>query len=98
MNGISLKNNDDIVVLAKLIGDRKFETSRIIYVKDGIVVGADNFTIDKTTASTIYDKQDKIAFYKINDKQEKLNADGYFFVHNHPSGDSSPSFADKKSC
>ena len=97
--GYELRGDDDIVELARLIGNRKFETARILYVKDDKIVGQDATTIDMPNLSFVHpDKNDIIAFAKIKQKMERLGADGYYLVHNHPSGNSTVSSYDIKSC
>ena len=97
--GYELRGNDDIVELAKIIGNKKFETCRIIYVRDGTIVGQDAVTIDMPNMSLTHaEKNNPIAFSKMKLKMDRVGADGYYIVHNHPSGDSTPSNADKRTC
>lgn len=39
LNGLPLKDSKDIVELTKILGNKKFETSRVLYLKDGKIVG-----------------------------------------------------------
>ena len=97
--GYELRDENDIVELAKVIGNRKFETCRIIYVKDGKIVGQDAVTADMPNLSfTHAEKNNSTAFAKMKLKMDRIGADGYYIVHNHPSGDSTPSMPDKKTC
>lgn len=93
--GYELKHQGDIVELAKILGNKKFETSRILYVKDGVIVGQDAVTIDSPNAAPLHaEEKDVIGIAKIKEKIKRLNADHYYLLHNHPSGNSQPSNAD----
>ena len=93
--GCELQCEEDIIELAKILGNKKFETSRVLYVKDGVIVGQDAITIDAPTASPIHaEKSDALGAVKIKEKIQRLNADHYYLLHNHPSGNSKPSDAD----
>jgi len=97
--GQQLKDEADIVNLARIIGNKKFETSRILYVKDDKVVGQDAVTIDIVDACYIHSAPtDEIAFAQIKQKMDRLGADGYYIVHNHPSGNSAASKDDLDGC
>ena len=93
--GYELQCEEDIVELAKILGNKKFETSRILYVKDGVIVGQDAVTIDSPNAAPLHaEEKDVIGIAKIKEKIKRLNADHYYLLHNHPSGNSQPSNAD----
>lgn len=97
--GYPLRWDEDIINLARILGNKKFETNRILYVKDDKIVGQDAVTIDlphQTFAH--YAPNNKMAFIQIKQKIDRLGADGYYIVHNHPSGDSTPSQKDKNLC
>lgn len=97
--GYELQREEDIIELARIIGNKKFETSRLLYVKDGKIVGQDAVTVDlPALALTHPEKNDDIAFAKIQQKAERVGADGYYMVHNHPSGDSHVSGEDIMMC
>ena len=105
LKGFPLKNSDDIVALSNLIGNRATETTRVIYVKDGVIVGDDAITLDlpsecySTVPRKEYDKttsEEDIKFCAL--KAEKLNADEVYYVHNHPTGSSKPTAEDINSC
>lgn len=97
--GYELQCEEDIIELARIIGNKKFETSRLLYVKDDKIVGQDAVTIDlPSMALTHPEKSDYIAFAKIQQKAERVGADGYYLVHNHPSGDSHVSKEDIMMC
>ena len=93
--GLSTPTTPYIVELAKILGNKKFETSRILYVKDGVIVGQDAVTIDSPNAAPLHaEEKDVIGIAKIKEKIKRLNADHYYLLHNHPSGNSQPSNAD----
>ena len=93
LNGYKLESIDDVVVLSKMINSRAFETTRVLYVKNGVIVGQDAVTIDLPSAcyGIPSDKKDlslETYFQLIRNKAEKLGADSIYHIHNHPSGNS----------
>lgn len=97
--GYKLRNDDDIIELAKILGNKKFETSRILYVKNGEIVGQDAVTIDMPNLSLVHsENSNNIAFVKARQKMDRISADGYYMMHNHPTGDSHVSQEDIDYC
>lgn len=97
--GYPIKNDNDVVEIARIVGNKKFETSRILYVKDGVITGQDAVTVDMPGLSPFHaEENDALGAEKIRQKFDRLKANGYYVLHNHPSGDSTPSEADKKLC
>lgn len=96
---------EDICALCKILRDTRYETFRIIYVKNNKVVGQDAVTSKLTGFSSIEKYHGKnvgvfnkdnlnrsVEEYKL--KMKKLGADGYYLLHNHPSGNYEPSRQD----
>ena len=97
--GYPIRNDNDVVEIARIIGNKKFETCRILYVKDGVIIGQDAITVDMPGHSPFHaEKSDFLGAEKIKQKMDRLKADGYYVLHNHPSGNSAPSEADKRLC
>lgn len=101
LNGKNVDTREDLVDIAQIFRDPRYETFRIIYMKDGKIVGYESVS-SRTPAETlafVSDKSgkptDKKSFYQIKNRMKRLGADGYYMVHNHPSGVAVASEADK---
>ena len=90
----------------RVLRDVRYETFRIIYVKDGKIVGQDAITskLPGNVYALKYHKAEKDqlsnsnairSFEEYKRKYDRLNADGYFLLHNHPSGSVEPSMDDE---
>lgn len=103
MTGHTINSVSDLASLFKIFRDRRYETFRLIYLKNNKIVGTDNVTSKLPGASTIMfhntgdRKEDNIRTkVDISNKVKRLNADGIYIFHNHPSGDATPSWEDFK--
>lgn len=95
--GLSVDTEEDAVVIAKMFSDYRFETFRVLYLRDGKVIGTDAVSSKLPSLSAIgttTDKGDAYEFYNYSRKIDRLGADSYCILHNHPSGDADPSSAD----
>jgi len=109
LRGLDLYDTKDIAILGKMCRDMRYETTRFIYVKDNIIVGADttttglpttSFTMLKFNTSDGDDKNQNSVMMKTLDhifkKIDRLNADSVYLLHNHPSGNPQFSDSDRK--
>jgi len=94
--GKQVKTSDDIAVLAQVYRDPRWETLRYIFVKDGKVVLVTGVSSRLPAASAAFpsDTENGIAWLK--DLMFATAADGYYMLHNHPSGKVDSSFDDRK--
>ena len=89
LKGTKVSTVQDMAEVAQIFRNPYYETFRVAYTKNGVIVGAEGLTsylpnavnMLKTKGNTIA----KIA-YKINDRMKRLDADAYYLIHNHPSG------------
>lgn len=117
----------DIAAAAQVYRDPRFETFRIIYVKDNKIVAVEGTSARLADATSVFnsskrtralakalvakygqdmtrwpaaavvklDKQSNSDVHRgvvrTNDRMRRLGADGYYFIHNHPSGNPNPS-------
>lgn len=80
----------DLAALAQVYRDPRFETFRAIFVKDGKIV-AENGYSSRLPASV---RVPKNLPELIRNDLQGFNADGYYLLHNHPSGRAEPSVQD----
>jgi hypothetical protein len=78
-------------VLAQVYRDPRFETFRVFYTdRDSKIVGEAGYT--SRLAASVSLPNDLLQ--QIHDDKARFGADGYYLLHNHPSGKSEPSQAD----
>ena len=84
----------DIALLAQVFRDPRFETFRIFYMRGQEIIAHEAFTsrLPGSTAAFTGPKD----WSDMSRRMSRLKADGYYVLHNHPSGDPTPSEADAK--
>lgn len=94
--GKEVRSAHDLAVVGQLARDPRVETSRIFYIKDGRIVAHE--ALSSSLPSVVYPHQpsDVRQMYDVADRMQRLGADSYALMHNHPSGESSPSSEDKE--
>lgn len=102
LNHKIVNNKDDLVELASIFRDTRYETFRIIYLKENYIAGYESVSTKTPTNVDIFYKYRKgrsrceRCFYKIADRKNRLQADSYYLVHNHPSDNAKASSEDLK--
>ena len=95
LNGKTVKNVQDVAELAQIFRNPKYETFRIIYTNRETIVGQEAITSYLPGSSKIsVDENMPKAYYKIKDRMKRLDANGYYLVHNHPAGTAKASISD----
>ena len=91
LNHRLVNTRDDLVEIASIFRDERYETFRVVYMKDNSIVGYESITT-KTPNKVSIVKPDKRGiknaercFNKFYSRMNRLGADGYYLVHNHPS-------------
>ena len=100
LNDLQINNQEDLVEIANIFRNPEYETFRMIYVKDEKIVGYES--ISSKNPSCVYlfrnkktgDIDIKKGIYGIKERMRRLDADGYYMVHNHPSGNATASNKD----
>lgn len=94
--GQKVSNAEDLATLAQVYRDPRFETFRVVFVNDGgkVVsqVGLTSRLPASTTAIMGNDADSYLA--SIAATARNRGATGYYLLHNHPSGETTPSRAD----
>lgn len=88
--GKKVEHAADLAAIAQVLRDPRFETLRVFFTRGDEIVG-----------QTAYSSRLPAAVFLPNDLSEQIRkdkagfgADGYFLLHNHPSGKSEPSQQD----
>lgn len=86
---------DEVATLAMVFRNPKFETFRTIYTKGNTIVGTEAITSYLVSGSATTKEKTGIDWVNdVTDRMRRLQADGYYILHNHPSGDPTPSTVD----
>lgn len=92
LNHKYINNAENLVEIASIFRNPYYETLRIIYTKDNKIVGQEAISSKLPGVVKIFTKDNKGRikaernFYKMKNRMERLDADGYYMIHNHPSG------------
>lgn len=87
--GAKIESPKDLVQVAQMYRDPRYETLRYFMVKDGVVVGHNAYTSKHVSAVGMKNASERIA----NDCKA-VGADSFYLLHNHPSGNPTPSRED----
>lgn len=96
LNGKTVKNAADVADMAQIFRNPKYETFRVIYMQGNTIVGQEAVSSKIPNNTSIFVKDDSQArgLYKIENRMQRLGADGYYLIHNHPTGVARASEAD----
>jgi len=94
LRGKEVRSAEDLATLAQVYRDPRFETLRIFYIKDGKIVAHEGMTSRLPGMAIPFSSRPERDVYLIKERMRRLGADGYYLLHNHPSGEPSPSVED----
>tara|TARA_Y100001938_G_scaffold15058_1_gene18561 strand:- start:1884 stop:11024 length:9141 start_codon:yes stop_codon:yes gene_type:complete len=95
--GTKVKTSHDLAMAAQVLRDPRYETLRIFYIKDNKVVFQNAVTNRLPgTVMGLGDVSGKDLSAVIREGMSNTKADGYYMMHNHPTGSPEPSKADLK--
>ena len=100
LNHRLVNSKDDLVEISSIFRDLRYETFRIIYLKGNRIVGYESISSRTPSLVQIFkrDKQGRVnverCIYKVLDRMNRLEADNYYLVHNHPSENAKASVDD----
>jgi len=93
LRGLNIDDARELAALAQVYRDPRYETLRYIYVKGNEIVAHEGVSsrLPASGAAFIGGKSTARAVYEIKERMRRLGADGFYLLHNHPSGQSHPS-------
>ena len=91
--GTEVKDMQTLVDLMQVYRNPRFETFRFIYMNDQRICAIEGVTSRLPAVSAIFAEPRK-GYYPFLEKMERLGADSYYLLHNHPSGNVNPSGED----
>ncbi len=89
--GKKIRNPSELALLAQVWRDPRWETFRVVALKKGVVIHHEGVSQRLPGAVSIRSGPDTTV---IDDVVAKYSPDQVYLIHNHPSGDPSPSRAD----
>lgn len=92
--GKEVRTSDDVAALAQVYRDPRWETLRYIFVKDGKIVFVTGVSSRLPASTRTFPVNEKSSVEWLQDLMFASEADGYYMLHNHPSGEVKPSRAD----
>lgn len=102
LNHRIVNTKDELVEISSIFRDPRYETFRMVYMKDNRIVGQEAISsrIPGFTNIFTYDNSGRMKsernYLKMKSRMSRLNANGYYMVHNHPSGMARNSTADTR--
>lgn len=87
LNNKTVKDIKEVADIAQIFRNPNYETFRMIYTRDNTIVGQEAISSRIPGQTKVFEDNNRAkGFYKIKNRMNRLNADGYYMVHNHPSG------------
>lgn len=101
LRDIKINSREDLVKVCQTFRNPKYETFRIIYMRDNNIVNYETITSRLPNSCDIFKFKAKTPFQKnikgyqdISRRMYRLGANGYYLQHNHPSGNAKASIND----
>ncbi len=93
--GFPVRDAHSLALLLQTFRNVQFETFRMVYTKGDTIAAITGVESRLPHLSfTMPEKSISKGFYNIQRRMERLGADGFYMVHNHPTGDVLPSADD----
>jgi len=95
-----IQKTKDILNICDIFRDPRYETFRVFYMKDNKIVGQEAITSKIPDAVILFSNGKKYesnpikTYEKMNNRIQRLGADGYYLAHNHSSNSAKPSQED----
>lgn len=95
--GREAANPRDLAELAQVYRDPRHETFRVFFMKGDTIVHTSAVSARMSDATPLMPKDANEEFAPwLRETMATAGADSYYLMHNHPSGDPTPSLADRK--
>lgn len=97
LSNLSIQGENDIANICDIFRNPCYETFRIFYMKDNKIVGQEAITSKIPDVVFVFNNKTGSparTYEKMISRMRRLDADGYFLAHNHPSASTKPSEED----
>ena len=84
--GKTVNSPEELAQLAQCLRDPRFETFRVILMKGNEIVSMRSISSKLPGYAVVSDKGMAREAWSIRDRMRRTGADGYYLMHNHPSG------------
>lgn len=92
--GQRVENAHDLATVANILRRPDYETLRVVFVKDGVVAGVESTSCRAPGFAASFVPREDLPGW-ITERMARYDADGYWLLHNHPSGVPTPSADDR---
>ena len=88
LRGQRVSSPQELAELCQILRDPRFETFRVILTKGDEIVSVRSVSSRLPSAAVVTDRGKSTAqtMWEIKDRMRRTGADGYYLMHNHPSG------------
>lgn len=93
--GVEINTPEDLAVIMQAYRNPLFETTRVFYLKDKKVITVEGLSNRLPNLVSVQFKDADLPAEHIDQMMKQTGADAFYLLHNHPSGDPTPSFADR---
>ena len=101
LRNIKIESRDDLLKTCQVFRNPKFETFRIMYMRDNKIINYESITSKIPNSCNVFRTKTKNPYLKnirgyedINRRMYRLGANGYYLQHNHPSRNANASIND----
>ena len=100
LSNVKILEKKDLVETCNIFRDSRYETFRVFYMKEDMIIGQEIITSRIPDAVMLFTKNkysecNPVRTYeKMKNRMERLKADGYYLSHNHTSESAKPSQED----
>lgn len=93
--GRKVKGPEDLAKLCQVLRDPRFETFRVVLTKGDRIVSLRSISSRLPGLAQAFESENiSDGVDIVRDRMKRTGADGYYLIHNHPSGNVTASFAD----
>lgn len=100
LSKVKIYKKNDLIETCNIFRDSRYETFRVFYMRDNMIVGQEIVTSKIPNAVLLF-SSNKFSenypiriFEKMRNRMNRLKADGYYLAHNHTSESAKPSKED----
>ena len=93
--GAEINSPEDLALMMQLYRNPLFETTRVFYLKDKKVITVEGLSNRLPNLVSVQFKDADLPSAHIDQMMQQTGADSFYLLHNHPSGDPTPSRADR---
>lgn len=100
LSKVKIQKENDLIETCNIFRDSRYETLRVFYMKNNIIVGQEIVTSKIPNAVILFSSDRSSENYpiriyeKMKNRMNRLKAEGYYLAHNHTSESAKPSQED----